>query len=464
MDQSSLYSGAAAQPAQNWCTACNNLRFVHEFDFKRGQDGERKKTCRRHTKAAAKSSSITWEMLIDKLREFPLSVCFFLIMVAEQNWLWRQSRTRIEFVQEIDFDSLPVQMGDRIDRTAKNNSLTELIAALIEQIHAISPWRFWHERTRFKSDFYALYTYRCCQDEDHHSTNPNSQGIRDTRSMARYPCESQLLLSVSLTRRILTVYHSHTKHSAYEDTSLSPEVTAFVNERLMLPPAKIYQLLRSDESGSIPGKDIASRYQVYGLWQNANSAKWRRAPDAYDSACILLNELYSTMQKEQTQQRENGQGDRPMKFVPASFEYQNVRCVAIYLDSLIHEIGPNNIKELAMDATYGTNNKGMDLFAVMAEFEGTGVPIAYGFVEVLGRHQQRIQASQSARSSQPTQTQRTIHAMQGATTDVLSQFLQGIAQRNIHPLVFHTDKDNSEIVAIGEVWTCSVLPEYGLFN
>lgn len=52
----------------------------------------------------------------------------------------------------------------------------------------------------------------------------------------------------------------------------------------------------------------------------------------------------------------------------------------------------------------------------------------------------------------------------GAMTDVLSQFLQGIAQKNIHPLVFHMDKDNSELIAISEVWICSVLPEYVIFN
>jgi len=32
--------------------------------------------------------------------------------------------------------------------------------------------------------------------------------------------------------------------------------------------------------------------------------------------------------------------------------------------------------ELAMDVTYGTNNAEMELFAVLADLEGTGLPIS----------------------------------------------------------------------------------------
>ena len=38
-------------------------------------------------------------------------------------------------------------------------------------------------------------------------------------------------------------------------------------------------------------------------------------------------------------------------------------------------------KEVAIDATFGKNNAGMDLYAVLAELDGTGVPLAYLFVE-----------------------------------------------------------------------------------
>jgi hypothetical protein len=40
-------------------------------------------------------------------------------------------------------------------------------------------------------------------------------------------------------------------------------------------------------------------------------------------------------------------------------------------------------KELVMDATFGTNNIGMDLFVVLAEVNRAGIPLAYCFVQTI---------------------------------------------------------------------------------
>jgi hypothetical protein len=52
----------------------------------------------------------------------------------------------------------------------------------------------------------------------------------------------------------------------------------------------------------------------------------------------------------------------------ASYVASNVRGLAFYINDSVLS---SHVKELAMDATYGTNNKGMELFAVLAEFDGT---------------------------------------------------------------------------------------------
>ena len=60
----------------------------------------------------------------------------------------------------------------------------------------------------------------------------------------------------------------------------------------------------------------------------------------------------------------------------------NVRGIAMYvLDAM--EALKSCAEKLAMDATFGTNNIGMDLFAVLAEYDGTGIPIAYCFIEII---------------------------------------------------------------------------------
>jgi hypothetical protein len=52
-----------------------------------------------------------------------------------------------------------------------------------------------------------------------------------------------------------------------------------------------------------------------------------------------------------------------------------------FISESINTLTPH-AKELAKDATFGINNAGMDLFAVLAEANRTGVPLAYSFVEV----------------------------------------------------------------------------------
>ena len=46
-------------------------------------------------------------------------------------------------------------------------------------------------------------------------------------------------------------------------------------------------------------------------------------------------------------------------------------------------------KEVAMDGTFGTNHSGMDLFALLAEFDGSGFPLGYFFVETISVERDR---------------------------------------------------------------------------
>lgn len=63
----------------------------------------------------------------------------------------------------------------------------------------------------------------------------------------------------------------------------------------------------------------------------------------------------------------------------------------MYLADAIQRL-PARAKELSMDETYGTNNADMRLFAVLAEVDGAGVPIAYLFVDVQENEEGRKEA------------------------------------------------------------------------
>src|SRR6516164_4784086 len=107
--------------------------------------------------------------------------------------------------------------------------------------------------------------------------------------------------------------------------------------------------------------------------------------------------------------------------------------LAFYISDSVNALA-HHTKELAIDATFGTNNMGMDLFVVLAEVDGTGVPLAYCFMDVFTDN------SRGVRRADP-----------GATTHLLDQFLRPLRKAGFNPTFFGTDKDFSEISAIRQV-------------
>lgn len=83
-----------------------------------------------------------------------------------------------------------------------------------------------------------------------------------------------------------------------------------------------------------------------------------------------------------------------------------------------------------MDATFGTNNEGYDLYAVLVAIEGTGILLAYCTVS----HGVNGQVTG------------------GATTSVIEQFLLAIKSHGINTAIISIDKDQEKIAACGRVF------------
>ena len=73
-------------------------------------------------------------------------------------------------------------------------------------------------------------------------------------------------------------------------------------------------------------------------------------------------------------------------------------------------------------------------YVVLAELDGTGVPLGYLLAAVDARNQ-------SSRLADA-----------GAMNCILEQFLQPIKSAGFMPKFFHCDKDKSEISAIKKIW------------
>ncbi|EGU82050.1 hypothetical protein FOXB_07435, partial [Fusarium oxysporum f. sp. conglutinans Fo5176] len=210
----------------------------------------------------------------------------------------------------------------------------------------------------------------------------------------------------------LTVSLQHTHHKSYADHQLSESALEFIRARTAIStPAEIYRDL---QAAQLPGWDLVTSHQVYYQWQQLNSKIWRRDQDALRSAQILLSEH--------------------QECTSSMYFSGNMRTLAFYISDSIKTLVPR-MKELAIDATFETNNIGMHLFAVLAEVDGTGIPLAYCFMEVFKDN------SKGVRQADP-----------GATTSLLDQFLRPLCAAGFNPIFFGADKDLSEIAAIRQVW------------
>jgi hypothetical protein len=329
---------------------------------------------------------------------------------------------------------------DDLNSQWKGNGLMTSVRDLVGIIYEHGGYKFWHRRTARDR---TTFTYHCCQDaaQARDMTKRNTKAAqRDSSRMERFECSSKLTISTSLHERVLTIALQHSYHIPYVDINLSTEVKEYIDEHISLStPAEIYDGLRH---ANISGADSVSRFQVYYRWQQSNCGTWRRDKDSWASAQKLLSES----EKDDVQFSE--------------FRSGNVRALGIFFQSSIQPL-KNSAKELAMDATFGTNHSGMDLYAVLAELDGTGVPLAYCFVDrsqnIKGRETgttdfeiQRSNPS-SAAIEEPKASQ--IRTDPGALTDTIYQFLEGLRTvYDLNPTFFGVDKDESEIAAVKAVW------------
>ncbi|KAI0998942.1 hypothetical protein K3495_g9257 [Podosphaera aphanis] len=331
-------------------------------------------------------------------------------------WNQDQKQERLLDVRYIfDLDKLPVNFGVSVEINDDDNSefrqQDQTIGVLVDNIHEAGEHRFRKLRTKKANEH--EYDYCCCQDSAR-VRKRETLGKRDRLQMKRYRCNSKLSIKPDLINRRLTVVLRHKYHSPYVNIRLSTAALAFVAEKCLgHTPAEIYRGLKASK---LPGVDRVAEHQVYYQWQCANSSLWKCDADPVISASEFLDENRS-------------------KYQHATYLSGNLRGLALYIRGTMDAL-VSRAKELVIDATYGTNSSGMSLSAVLAELDGTGVPLCYLFVGTASISDQKLSSADA----------------KGATTCILKQFLQPLKDAGYSPKFFGCDKDNSEISAIRNVW------------
>nr|GAT51701.1 predicted protein [Mycena chlorophos] len=270
-----------------------------------------------------------------------------------------------------------------------------------------------HKNEPLKTGHYT--TYWCSQDARRKkgskpSTRPDAKP-RETPGMDRFPCKSRLKISYhrggdeSNPPSLLINLRHAIRHIVYRDTSM---------------PAEAIELIRDADDSLTPTevavkvqdrfKDV-SRGQVFNIWREKMEAWYRRADDQLTSARLLLSEFSELVDV----------------FDPVGVP-ADVQILAWGMKK-IGEPLQGIIEETAMDATYNTNSRNLELYALMGELDNAGFPLAYCLMST------------------------ATSVSQGKRKKTLSAFLSCAKTRyRINPLFTHVDKDMGEIGALKTIW------------
>lgn len=231
----------------------------------------------------------------------------------------------------ISFEFLAEKSGKDIeDYGMLNQSITQLT----DLIREAGGHRF--RRKSVAKNEKVTYYYYCSQDL---SVKPEAKEIakRDRRQMDRFPCAGRLNFRIDLHDRLLNLRLSHSYHIKYTDIQLSPAILSFISARCNTKtPVEIYREL---QSSGLKDVDEVAHHQISYQWHQANESTWKCDADPFVSATKFL--------------------ESKGEYHNINYTVGNVRGLGIYIRDVMNRLS-SKAKELAIDATYGTNSSGFN--------------------------------------------------------------------------------------------------------
>ncbi|KAK7456463.1 hypothetical protein VKT23_010712 [Stygiomarasmius scandens] len=290
-----------------------------------------------------------------------------------------------------------VELKERVRMTAKEvwNATTYRLV-----VHDHHPLKTGH-RTR----------YYCSQDADWKKAPKPKTGEREHVGMKRYTCESNAMISAKSapkdkTKTLVTIRFRHGQnHQAYYDVELPRQAIETIRDNLdHCTPNSLVPVIQWD----FPNVTAA---QIYRAWSTMSEELWKRDPDQMTSAKMLLEEL--------------GDDVDVLETVTAD----GVEQLAWTMKKVIEPLRGMTV-EVALDATYNTNSRHLELYSVMAEHDNAGFPISYCLLSTAESMDQQKRTK--------------------ALTTWASQLRD---KYGVNPRFIHLDKDMAEIGMARDVWS-----------
>ncbi|CAK5263800.1 unnamed protein product [Mycena citricolor] len=279
---------------------------------------------------------------------------------------------------------------------------------LARQVWEATGYRFVYKQKRPSRTNPSIvrFEYHCAQLEGEKTKNqliadPKKRRARVT--MDYFACNGWLNVIINeldLSTGTFRLSH-HLAHTHYTNISISDDIKSLVKQMKTSTPTKIWEeVVKLD-----PTTELTER-QIYRFWSDINQGAWRKCDDQVASALALLQEYE----------------DMTVEIIELKQE-TGLSSIAFCFCEIINDFGKDT-EEIAMDSTWKTNAAGYELYAIVAEANGTALPLAFVFTTSTGDN-----------------------AAEGAKDRMLQQVLGAVSRKCPNIQFVHTDKDISEINA-----------------
>ncbi|KIO23612.1 hypothetical protein M407DRAFT_47609, partial [Tulasnella calospora MUT 4182] len=188
--------------------------------------------------------------------------------------------------------------------------------------------------------------------------------------MSTFDCLGRITVALSESmadkHADITVSHSQ-DHVPYCYISLPTNVQEIVKTSPDKDPTQIWQ-------------EVLKRYpkpqfscdSVYQMWHNREKAKWKSDVDEVTSARNLLKKGLKS----------GGLGEYAFECVEIE-EPEGMSVIAFSLPEMVKR-WCDRIWEIALDSAWGTNHAGYEVFTILGEAYGSGLPLGYLLLKAIG--------------------------------------------------------------------------------
>ncbi|KAK9427148.1 hypothetical protein V1505DRAFT_318060, partial [Lipomyces doorenjongii] len=150
---------------------------------------------------------------------------------------------------------------------------------------------------------------------------------------------------------------------------ITEEIRQYIKAQQLLAPRQIYQnLVRLADTPQFAKTDLETitRQQVYNVWLSLAKSEWERDADDFRSAQLLVGE-HSGFQLIDGLQEPG---------VSLAFT------TPCFTDSVRYN--RSKMTEIFIDATFGTNKHGYELYCVITEYDLVSIPLSYLLLDTRG--------------------------------------------------------------------------------